>query len=215
MLYKKHYEKEYAMVSITTLVNYLMTLVGKLGYLGILTIVGLEYACFPIPSEVVLPFVDMSIAQTSLSFLPAYLTSMIAGLLGSYICYLIGYWGGHTLLDRLSNRSAQVKTATSTFNHWFSRYGRFAVLFARVIPLTRTYISLFAGVNGMSLFEFTLYSVTGIALWNLLLMSLGFYLGNNWSAIEGILNTYSNIVLSLLAMLMIYLAFKKIKAYKD
>ena len=84
-----------------------------------------------------------------------------------------------------------------------------AVLFSRVIPLTRTYISLFAGVNAMSLFEFSLYSVTGIAVWNLILMSLGFYLGNNWEAIEGILNTYSNIVLVLLAIVIIVFCFKK------
>lgn len=191
------------MSTLTTLVNFMMSLVGELGYFGIFTVIGLEYACFPIPSEVVLPFVGMSIAQTSLGFFPAFLISILAGLFGSLICYLIGYYGGVPLLNKLCMRHSGIQKATDTFNNWFVHYGRWAVLFARVIPLTRTYISLFAGVNGMPLLEFFLYSATGIATWNLVLMSLGFYLGHNWELIEGILNTYSNIVLILLALAVI------------
>ncbi len=188
------------MAFITHFVDWLMTFVGELGYIGIFIVIGLEYACFPIPSEVVLPFVGMSIPQTDLNFFPAFLTSILAGLVGSYLCYFIGYYGGQPLLNKLSQKSKGLHKATDTFNNWFGRYGRWAVLFSRIIPLTRTYISLFAGVNAMSLIEFTLYSITGIAVWNLVLMSLGFYLGNNWEVIEGILNTYSNVVLVLLAI---------------
>lgn len=202
------------MLFVTQFVNYLMTFVGKLGYLGIFIVIGLEYACFPIPSEVVLPFVGMSIPQTNLHFLPAFLISIIAGLVGSYICYFIGYYGGQPLLNKLSRSSHGVQKAMTTFNNWFNHYGRLAVLFSRVIPLTRTYISLFAGVHAMSLFEFSLYSITGISLWNLILMSLGFYLGNNWEVIEGILNTYSNIVLVLLAIAIILLGLKKWRDYQ-
>lgn len=197
------------MLIVTQFVNWLMTFVGQLGYIGIFMVIGLEYACFPIPSEVVLPFVGMSIPQTNLHFLPAFLVSILAGLVGSYICYFLGYYGGQPLLNKLSGSSKGVRKATITFNHWFTRYGRLAVLFSRVIPLTRTYISLFAGVNAMPLFEFSLYSITGISIWNLVLMSLGFYMGNNWEAIEGILNTYSNIVLTLLAIGIVLFALKK------
>ena len=204
------------MSTLTTFVNFMMSLVGELGYLGVFTVVGLEYACFPIPSEVILPFVGMSIAQTSLEFFPAFLVSILAGLFGSLVCYLIGYYGGVPLLNKLCMRHLGIKKATDTFNHWFAHYGRWAVLFSRIIPLTRTYISLFAGVNGMSLLEFFLYSATGIAIWNLVLMSLGFYLGHNWDLIEGILNTYSNIVLILLALAIIcLLTYKWRKKQKD
>ncbi len=197
------------MTFITQFVDWLMTFVGELGYIGIFIVIGLEYACFPIPSEVVLPFVGMSIPQTNLSFFPAFLISILAGLVGSYICYFIGYYGGQPLLNKFSSSSKGIHKAMNTFNSWFGRYGRLAVFFSRVIPLTRTYISLFAGVNAMPLLEFSLYSITGIAIWNLILMSLGFYLGNNWEAIEGILNTYSNIVLVLLAIVIILFALKK------
>lgn len=202
------------MPSLSHFVIFMMSLVGQLGYFGVFLVIGLEYACFPIPSEIVLPFVGMSIPQTSLSFLPAFLVSIFAGLIGSLICYLIGLWGGVPLLNTLSKRSKGLNQALLTFNHWFHRFGRWAVLFSRVIPLTRTYISLFAGVNGMPLFEFFLYSATGIALWNLVLMSLGFYLGHNWSLIESILNTYSHVILVLLALIILaYCAYKWKKSH--
>ena len=188
------------MPSLSYFVTFMMSLVGQLGYLGVFLVIGLEYACFPIPSEIVLPFVGISIAQTSLSFFPTFMVSILAGLTGSLVCYLIGLYGGVTLLNKLCLRHSGLQKATDTFNNWFAHYGRWAVLFSRVIPLTRTYISLFAGVNGMPLLEFFLYSATGIALWNLVLMSLGFYLGHNWNLIEGILNTYSNIIVILLVL---------------
>ena len=204
------------MPTLTAFVNAMMSLIGNLGYLGVFTVIGLEYACFPIPSEVVLPFVGMSITQTSLQFFPAFLVSILAGLFGSLICYLIGYYGGVPLFNQLCQRNHSLKKATDTFNNWFSHYGRWAVLFSRVIPLTRTYISLFAGVNGMSLLEFFLYSATGIALWNLVLMSLGFYLGHNWELIEGILNTYSNVVMILIGLAIVFfLTYKWRKTQKE
>ena len=181
---------------------YMMSLVGRLGYFGVYLVIGLEYACFPIPSEIVLPFVGMSIPQTSLQFLPAFIVSIIAGL--------SGFYGGVPLLNKLSSKSHNLQKALDTFNHWFHDYGRWAVLFSRVIPLTRTYISLFAGVNGMSFWEFLLYSCTGIALWNLVLMGLGLYLGNNWALIEGILNTYSHIIFVLIGIAAVLLIAKKL-----
>ena len=201
------------MFSFSHFLTFMMSLVGRLGYLGIFLVIGLEYACFPIPSEIVLPFVGMSIPQTALSFFPSFIVSLLAGLLGSLICYAIGLWGGVPLLNKLQTKSQNLGKALGIFNQWFGEYGRWAVLFSRVIPLTRTYISLFAGVNRMSVLEFLLYSATGVALWNLVLMSLGFYLGSNWTLIEGILDTYSNIVLVLIALALVgyigYIGYKK------
>ncbi|MBE6021635.1 MAG: DedA family protein [Cellulosilyticum sp.] len=197
------------MPSLSHFVVFMMSLVGQLGYVGVFLVIGLEYACFPIPSEIVLPFVGMSIPQTSLQFLPAFLVSILAGLFGSLICYLIGLYGGIPLLNKLSKKSKEMNKALNIFNDWFGKYGRWAVLFSRVIPLTRTYISLFAGVNKMHIGEFFLYSSTGIALWNLILMSLGYYLGHNWELIEGILNTYSHIVLIFAALVVLaYIGLK-------
>lgn len=197
------------MPALTNFVSYMINLVGQLGYTGVFIVIGLEYGCFPLPSEVVLPFVGMSIPITHLSFFWTFIVSILAGLTGSTICYLIGRIGGQALFNKWQSRSASLDRATTKLSTWFENYGRLAVMFSRVIPLTRTYISLFAGLYAMNYIEFLLYSATGIAIWNLVLMSLGYYLGNNWELIQTILNTYSNIAIILLAIAVIYVVYKK------
>lgn len=198
------------MPSLSCFALYMMALVGQLGYLGVYLVIGLEYACFPIPSEIILPFVGMSITQTNLQFFPVILVSLLAGLSGSLFCYAVGYYGGLPLLNALSKKNHSVALALTKFNKWFTNYGHWAVLFTRIIPLTRTYISLFAGVSHMSLPIFLLYSSTGIILWNFILISLGLYLGNNWSLIEGILNTYSNVIITLLGICFFLFFLRKV-----
>ena len=197
---------------LTQFVEKMMLLIGNLGYWGIFSSIGLEYACFPLPSEIILPFVGMSIAQTNLNFLPAFIISIFAGLSGSYFCYFIGYYGGQGLISKFTSTSKGLSHSMEVFNCWFNNYGKMVVLISRIVPLTRTYISLFAGLNGMNLIEFSLYSLGGIALWNLVLMGLGFYLGENWDAISYILNTYSTIIIAITSIGLILLILKKLRS---
>ncbi|MBU5900083.1 DedA family protein, partial [Vibrio cholerae O1] len=71
---------------------------------GILLIVGLEYACFPLPSEVVLTFFGLSASQGEFSLIGVIIFSIIGGLLGSLICYAIGYYGGVPLQEWLGRK---------------------------------------------------------------------------------------------------------------
>ena len=70
---------------IAHIVDYLMQLAGGLGYFGIIFIVGLEYACFPIPSEVVLPFVGMGIATGTYEMVYGFTASII----GAVFCHSV------------------------------------------------------------------------------------------------------------------------------
>ncbi|MDF2878245.1 MAG: associated Golgi protein-like protein [Clostridia bacterium] len=197
------------MLSITQLIETLMSLINELGYLGVFAVIGLEYACFPIPSEVVLPFVGLSINHTNLDFLLVFLVSICAGLFGSWLCYLMGYLGGPPVLNWLSSHSKNANKASIMFNDWFNHYGDWAVLFTRIIPLTRTYISIFAGINHMPLGQFMLYSSVGIGLWNLILISLGFYIGDNWVLISQLITTYTHLIVGLVMILILSLILKK------
>lgn len=200
------------MPELSHFVQLIISMIGYLQYPGLFLVVCLEYACFPLPSEIILPFIGMSIPQTSLQFFPSFIVSILAGICGSSICYLIGFYGGAPLLNKWSKKSKNIRKATTKFNTWFNDYGCWAVLLARIVPLTRTYISLFAGINKMSLFDFFLYSIVGITFWNLALISLGLYLGNNWALIQSLLNTYSKIIILILTLGGLFLIYKHKKS---
>jgi len=78
---------------------------------------------------------------------------------------------------------------------WFRRYGGWVVLFARVVPVARTVVSIPAGTMEMPVLRFVLLTTLGSAVWNAILIKAGVVLGANWQAVEGWMGSYSDVVL--------------------
>lgn len=197
---------------ITQFVDFVMHLAGSLGYFGIIFITSLEYACFPLPSEVVLPFIGMGIATGTYSFVHAWVASALGGMFGSLIAYAIGYIGGVPFLNWSKKRFPKTEQTIIALDHWFNRYGNIAVCITRIIPLTRTYVSILAGSQKFDLLKFMGYTALGVAAWNTVLISLGYFLGNNLSLIEQIVSRYSMVVGALAILLLLFWFYKKQKA---
>ncbi|WP_246582864.1 DedA family protein [Clostridium mobile] len=200
------------------IINNLMQIIGQIGYLGIVIIIGLEYACFPMPSEVVLPFIGMTATQNNITYLGALLASIIGGLLGSSLCYAVGYYGGSPLIEKIEKKFPKTKKSIDAINKWFEKYGKASVFLARLLPLTRTYISIVAGAVKLNISTYLIYSVAGIVIWNSILISLGYFIGDNWDYIQLFMKQYSiiaSIILIAIVIAAIYIRKKNIKANKD
>ena len=78
---------------------------------------------------------------------------------------------------------------------WFDRYGSWIVLFGRMVPLARSVVSIPAGLSKMPVWRFALLTTLGSAAWNALLIGAGWFLGENWSRVTGVVGSLSNIVL--------------------
>lgn len=192
------------------ILTFLMDLINSVGYIGIVLTVGLEYACFPMPSEVILPFVGFIASSGSITMIGAIIASTLAGILGSLICYYIGYFGGAPILNFIGDKLPGSRKSIHSAKSYFDKYSRASILFGRVIPLARTYISIPAGIARMNIFVFILYSTIGIVVWNTILISLGYYLGSNWPKVQRIMSDYSLVVGIILALLLIgYIIYKR------
>ena len=112
--------------------NYLIHLVNTLGYGGVIIIVCLEYACFPIPSEIILPFVGFMASKGRLDFSNAFIFSVFGGILGSLACYYIGYFGGIPLIKAIQKKFPRSGSGILAADKWFEKYGRLSVFAARV-----------------------------------------------------------------------------------
>lgn len=198
------------------ILTFLMNLINSVGYIGIVLTVGLEYACFPMPSEVVLPFVGFIASSGSITLIGAIIASTVAGILGSLICYYIGYFGGTPILNYIGDKMPGSRKSIHAARSYFDRYSRASILFGRVIPLARTYISIPAGIAKMNILVFILYSAVGIVVWNTILISLGYYLGSNWTKVQKIMSDYSLLVGIIFALFLIGYIFyrRKRKASK-
>ena len=183
--------------------NRLFQLLQHFGLPAMLLIIFLEYACFPVSSEIVLPFCGALAQEQHISFPLLVVSSGIAGLCGTCLCYAIGYFGGTPLLERLGRRFPSLHKGIEGSFQKFERYGRLLVLFGRFIPLCRTYLGFAAGAMHQPLRIFLPFSLLGILGWNCLLLGLGYFLKENWVMVSSWYTRYKNILLPVLLILML------------
>ena len=74
--------------------NAIVEMIARYGLAAIFLAVFLEYACFPVPSEIVLPLSGAVAAQGGIPFFTVYLVCIGAGLAGSLLDYGLARWGG-------------------------------------------------------------------------------------------------------------------------
>ncbi|GAA0069277.1 DedA family protein [Clostridium sardiniense] len=189
------------------IIDWLITFTESMGYIGILIVVALEYACFPMSSEILLPLIGMLVYKGELNYLLVVITSILAGIIGSTICYFVGFIGGGPLLNYSKLKFPKTRRVINSLNRWFNRYGKIAVLIARVVPITRTYVSILAGAQKLNYLTFIAYSSIGIAFWNTVLILIGYFLGDNFELITILLKKYSNIIV-LLIIIIIFIRHK-------
>jgi membrane protein DedA with SNARE-associated domain len=106
--------------------------------------------------------------------------ALAAELLGSLAGYLIGYFGGRTLVDRVGKYVLLTHHDLDRAEAWFARRGEPVVLFGRFIPLLRSFVSFAAGLGEMAFAKFALFTVIGCAIWCTALACLGYSLGSTY-----------------------------------
>ena len=174
-----------------SLVNTISHFVRDAGLPGIFALMVLSSACIPIPSEVVMLFAGFAVADPAQSATHHHMTMtgvVLAGLIGtmvgSWLAYAVGRGGRLELLERhgakLHMGPAQIERA----DRFFQRYGEQTVLFGRMIPLVRAFVSLPAGVSRMPLGRFTVFSLIGTIPWVLALALAGHALGSDWTSVR-------------------------------
>lgn len=180
------------------------------GLFSIFLIVALEYANIPLPSEIVLPFAGILSAEYDMNILLVIIVSILGGIFGSLTNYYIGYKFGNPLLFKLKEKFPKTKRAIKESNKWMEKYNKISVMITRLVPLARTFISIVAGVNRMNIYSFTIFSSIGISIWNILLISMGYIVGDNMDKISYILSSYTKVLIVLFIILVIgFIIFRK------
>ena len=148
-------------------INNMLQYIGKYGYIFLAVIVFLEYLNLPgLPAGIIMPAAGILVKSDGLNFIYTLIISVIAGLLGSFILYILGHYCGKPILSKLQNKFPKSKKAIDKIYKYIDKYGNIGIVVARVIPVARTLISLVAGTFNIGFIEFTLYSIIGITIWN-------------------------------------------------
>ena len=154
----------------------------------------------PIPSEVVLPLAGFLVGRGELNLWGALVAATTGSVLGAVVLYGIGRWGGRRLVLRYGSLLRVDEHGLDRAEGWFRHYGDVLVLFARLVPVARSIVSVPAGTAKMPLVRFVVLTGVGSAVWNALLIGAGVLLGANWEVVQGWIGSYSNVVLVLSAV---------------
>ena len=156
------------------------------------------------------------ISQNKISFIGAVIAGTIGGTIAQLFLYWIGLYGGKPFLDKYGKYLLIKKKHLEVAENWFQRYGVGVIFTARFIPVVRHAISIPAGIAGMSLPRFSLYTILAIIPWSIFFVYLGMKLGSNWNQVKEMASPYINDAAIVAVVLIVaYFLFHKFKKRID
>ncbi|HWX55482.1 MAG TPA: DedA family protein [Verrucomicrobiae bacterium] len=165
---------------IAALAQFIIAVISKSGYLGIMALMGIESACIPLPSEIIMPFAGYLVYKGQFNLFLAATAGAIGCNVGSIIAYEIGYYGGRPLVERYGSYIFLTRHDLDLADRFFLRFGSAAVFIGRLLPVIRTFIALPAGIARMPRLKFHLYTFAGSWPWCFALAWAGMKLGEQW-----------------------------------
>jgi membrane protein DedA with SNARE-associated domain len=150
------------------------------GYLGIVLLMGIESACIPLPSEIIMPFSGYLVSTGRFDLLLVATAGAIGCNVGSIVGYEVGRHGGRAFVERWGRYVLLNMEHLAQAERFFARWGSITVLMCRLLPFVRSFIAFPAGVARMPLVRFHIYTFVGSWPWCFALAWVGMKLGAAW-----------------------------------
>jgi membrane protein DedA with SNARE-associated domain len=189
--------------------DFITQFISSIGYIGVFILMTLESAALPVPSEVVMPFAGYLAYKGAFNLYLISILGAVGCTAGSVISYYVGRNGGRPFIEKYGKYLFIESSHIGLAETWFKKYGDRAVLFSRLLPVVRTFISLPAGIGKYDLKKLVTFSFIGSLPWCFALAYVGFSLGPSWENIIGFFNGLDIIVV--VAVIMIILYYWKLK----
>ena len=194
---------------IHTLSSFVITVVERLGYVGVFVGMTLESSGLPLPSEVIMAFAGYVVWEGRLTLVGITLAGALGCLAGALIAYAIGAYGGRPLLERYGKYVLIRENELDRGEEWFAKHGESAVFISRLFPVIRTYISFPAGIVRMDVKRFSVYTFLGSLPFCFAFAYAGVVLGPRWKDITGLFRYFNIAVIAGLAVLIAYLVYRR------
>ncbi|MHB8763247.1 MAG: DedA family protein [Deferrisomatales bacterium] len=169
------------------IIDWIIQVVGDLGYPGIFVMMLLESSFFPFPSEVVMIPAGYLAYRGEMSMTIAIAMGIAGSLAGALINYYLAVWLGRPLLERYGRYLFLPPDKLHRMEAFFRDHGEISTFVGRLITVVRQYISFPAGLARMPMGRFLLYTGLGAGLWVAILAGIGYLAAGN----EALIRAYS------------------------
>jgi membrane protein DedA with SNARE-associated domain len=164
--------------------------ITQYGYIAIFFLLMLGIVGLPVPDETLLTFCGYLIYKGHFSPVLAFGTAFA----GSACGITLSYWLGRTFGMKLIHRYGRYLRITEAHLHkahsWFERVGHWGLTFGYFVPGVRHLTAYAAGMSEVRTHQFVVFAYSGGALWVSVFLSLGYFLGERWEAVEQNIHHY-------------------------
>lgn len=155
-------------------------ILDNLSYWVVALFMAIESSFIPFPSEVVVPPAAWKAMDpnSGMSFLLVIVFATIGADLGALINYCLAKWVGRPIIyrfadSRLGHMCLIDRKKVEVAEEYFRKHGAVSTIFGRLVPAVRQLISIPAGLAGMHVGRFLLYTTIGAGVWNTVLATIG------------------------------------------
>jgi membrane protein DedA with SNARE-associated domain len=158
----------------------LIHLVETGGLIAIFLAMILESCGIPVAIEVVAPVGGALAAAGKLSLVGVIVAVVAGNMIGSFIAYWLARRYGPRLILGPGRYIGLSEGHLQLADRFFDKFGAWAVLIGRVLPVICGYISFPAGLARMRLVWFGITTLVGATVWAAFLTIVGYELGHEW-----------------------------------
>lgn len=155
-------------------------ILDNLSYWVVALFMAIESSFIPFPSEVVVPPAAWKAMDpnSGMSFLLVIVFATVGADLGALINYCLAKWVGRPIIyrfadSRLGHMCLIDRKKVEVAEEYFRKHGAASTIFGRLVPAVRQLISIPAGLAGMHVGKFLLYTTIGAGVWNTVLATIG------------------------------------------
>lgn len=203
---------------------------NNLNYWVITLFMAIESSFIPFPSEVVVPPAAWKAMDpdNGMSIILVVVFATIGADIGALVNYYLSKWLGRPIIyrfadSRIGHMCLIDREKVEKAETFFREHGAASTFFGRLVPAVRQLISIPAGLSGMHIGKFLLYTTLGAGVWNSVLAVIGWsiYKYTNYKTTHDVYEQalkYSHeigyVLLGLAVIIVAFLAYKGMKKTK-
>ena len=206
-------------------------ILDNLNYWVVALFMAIESSFIPFPSEVVVPPAAWKAMDpdSGMSFILVIVFATIGANIGALINYYLAKWVGRPIIyrfadSRIGHMCLIDRQKVEVAEEYFRKHGAASTIFGRLVPAVRQLISIPAGLAGMHVGKFLLYTTIGAGIWNTVLATIGWgiYQYTDYKTTQDVYQQalkYSHelgyIILALTVVIVAFLAYKGLKKKEE
>ena len=158
--------------------------ITRYGYFGIFSLLVLGIVGLPIPDETLLTFAGYLIFRGKLQPLPTYFAALAGSMCGITLSYTLGRVTGYFLVEKYGARLHIKMERVRKVHDWFHRIGGITLTFGYFVPGARHLTAYVAGASELEARTFAPFAYSGAVLWTATFITLGYFLGDQWTRVS-------------------------------